>query len=173
MATSFEIFWMIFEPILFGLTGAQITISELEGKIVYLGLGCLVAGIVIRIGATVLCGIGSKLNLKEKVFISLSLMAKATVQAALGPVTLDEVDKDNQREVEYAEMILMLCVLSVLLTAPAGAIIITLSGPKLLTKTSTPIALPEAWKSRRPSMRDISIINEDPDLEETANERKP
>ncbi|GAB1862913.1 Mitochondrial sodium/hydrogen exchanger NHA2 [Camponotus japonicus] len=173
VATSFEIFWMIFEPILFGLTGAQITISELEGKIVYLGLGCLVAGIVIRIGATVLCGIGSKLNLKEKVFISLSLMAKATVQAALGPVTLDEVDKDNQREVEYAEMILMLCVLSVLLTAPAGAIIITLSGPKLLTKTSTPIALPEAWKSRRPSMRDISIINEDPDLEETANERKP
>lgn len=173
VATSFEIFWMIFEPILFGVTGAQITISELEGKIVYLGLSCLVAGIVIRIGATVLCGIGSKLNLKEKVFISLSLMAKATVQAALGPVTLDEVDKDNQREVEYAEMILMLCVLSVLLTAPAGAIIITLSGPKLLTKTSTPIALPEAWKSRRPSMRDISIINEDPDLEETANERKP
>lgn len=164
---------MIFEPILFGLTGAQIKISELEGKIVYLGLGCLIAGIVIRIGATMLCAIGSKLNLKEKVFISLSLMAKATVQAALAPVTLDEVDKDNQREVEYAEMVLMLCVLSVLLTAPAGAIIITLSGPKLLTKTTTPIALPEAWKSRRPSMRDISIINEDPDLEETANERKP
>ncbi|EFN71977.1 Mitochondrial sodium/hydrogen exchanger NHA2 [Camponotus floridanus] len=173
VATSFEIFWMIFEPILFGVTGAQITISELEGKIVYLSLGCLVAGIVIRIGATMVCGIGSNLNLKEKVFISLSLMVKATVQAALGPVTLDEVNKGNQREVEYAEMILMLCVLSVLLTAPAGAIIITLSGPKLLTKTSTPIALPEAWKSRRPSMRDISIINEDPDLEETANERKP
>ncbi|XP_029160096.1 sodium/hydrogen exchanger 9B2 isoform X2 [Nylanderia fulva] len=173
VATSFEIFWMIFEPILFGVTGAQIKISELEGKTVYLGLGCLLSGIVIRIGATVLCGIGSKLNLKEKVFIALSWMAKATVQAALGPVTLDEVDRDNPHEVEYAEMVLMLCVLSVLLTAPAGAIIISLSGPKLLTKTSAPVALPEAWKSRRPSIRDISIINEDPDLEETANERKP
>ncbi|KAL6432154.1 hypothetical protein ACFW04_006690 [Cataglyphis niger] len=173
VATSFEIFWMIFEPILFGITGMQIKINELEGKTVYLGIGCLIAGIVIRIGVTVLCGIGSKLNLKEKIFIALSCMAKATVQAALGPVTLDEIDRDNQSEVEYADMILMLCVLSVLLTAPAGAIMISLSGPKLLTKTTAPVAPPEAWKVRRPSMRDISIINEDPDLEETANERKP
>lgn len=164
---------MIFEPILFGITGMQIKINELEGKTVYLGIGCLIAGIVIRIGVTVLCGIGSKLNLKEKIFIALSCMAKATVQAALGPVTLDEIDRDNQREVEYADMILTLCVLSVLLTAPAGAIMISLSGPKLLTKTTAPVAPPEAWKARRPSMRDISIINEDPDLEETANERKP
>ncbi|XP_050460593.1 sodium/hydrogen exchanger 9B2 [Cataglyphis hispanica] len=173
VATSFEIFWMIFEPILFGITGMQIKINELEGKTVYLGIGCLIAGIVIRIGVTVLCGIGSKLNLKEKIFIALSCMAKATVQAALGPVTLDEIDRDNQSEVEYADMILTLCVLSVLLTAPAGAIMISLSGPKLLTKTTAPVAPPEAWKVRRPSMRDISIINEDPDLEETANERKP
>lgn len=171
VATSFEIFWMIFEPILFGVTGTQIKINELEGKIVYLALGCLLAGIVIRIGVTVLCGIGAKLNLKEKVFISLACMAKASVQAALAPVTLDQVDRDDQRQVEYAGMVLMLCVLSVLLTAPTGAIIISLSGPKLLTKTTTPVAPPEAWKARRPSMRDISIINEDP--EETANERKP
>lgn len=164
---------MIFEPILFGVTGTQIKINELEGRTVYLGLGCLVTGIVIRIGVTVLVGIGSKLNLKEKVFIALSWMAKATVQAALAPVTLDEVDKNDRQQVEYAETILMICVLSVLLTAPAGAIIITLSGPKLLTKTTAPISPPEAWKTRRPSIRDISIINEDPDLEETANERKP
>ncbi|XP_020285013.1 mitochondrial sodium/hydrogen exchanger 9B2 isoform X2 [Pseudomyrmex gracilis] len=172
VATSFEIFWMIFEPILFGVTGAQIKISELEGKTVYLGLSCLIAGIVIRIAITILVGIGSKLNTKEKIFIALSLMVKATVQAALGPVTLDEVDKNDERQVEYAEMVLMLCVLSVVLTAPAGAIIISLSGPKLLTKTTVPVAPPEAWRTRRPSIRDISIINEDPDLEETANERK-
>lgn len=164
---------MIFEPILFGITGTQIKINELDGKTVYLGLSCLIAGIVVRIAITVLVGIGSNLNLKEKVFIALSWMAKATVQAALGPSTLDEVDKDDQRQVEYAETVLTLCVLSILLTAPAGAIIISLSGPKLLTKTTAPVVLPEAWKTRRPSIRDISIINEDPDLEETANERKP
>ncbi|XP_011647991.1 sodium/hydrogen exchanger 9B2, partial [Pogonomyrmex barbatus] len=173
VATSFEIFWMIFEPILFGVTGTQIKISELEGKTVYLGLACLVTGIVIRIVVTILVGIGSKLNLKEKVFIAFAWMSKATVQAALGPVTLDEVNKDDQQQVEYAETLLMMCVLSVLLTAPTGAIIISLGGPKLLTKTTAPVSPPEAWKTRRPSIRDISIINEDPDLEETADERKP
>lgn len=169
VATSFEIFWMIFEPILFGVTGTQIKINELEGKTVYLGIGCLLAGIVIRIVATILVGIGSRLNLKEKIFIALSLMAKATVQAALGPSTLDEVDRDNPEQVAHAETLLTLCVLSILLTAPAGAIIITLSGPKLLTKTSAPVLPPEGWRTRRPSIRDISIINEDPDLEESAN----
>lgn len=164
---------MIFEPILFGVTGTQIKISALEGKTVYLGISCLVTGIIIRIGITVLLGIGSKLNLKEKMFIALALMSKASVQAALAPVSLDEVDKNDHQQVGYAEIVLMMCVLSVLLTAPTGAIMITLLGPKLLTKTTMPVSPPEAWKTRRPSIRDISIINEDPDLEETANERKP
>lgn len=173
VATSFEIFWMIFEPILFGVTGTQIKINELSGKTVYLGISCLLASIAIRIIATILVGIGSKLNLKEKVFIALSWMAKATVQAALGPITLDEVNQDDAEQVGYANTVLTLCVLSILLTAPSSAIIISLSGPKLLTKTTAPVAPPEGWRARRPSIRDISIINEDPDLEETANERKP
>lgn len=79
-ATAFEIFWMIFEPILFGITGAQIKINELDPQIVSIGIGCLVAGVVIRILATIVLGIGCKLNLKEKIFVSLALMAKATVQ---------------------------------------------------------------------------------------------
>lgn len=173
VATSFEIFWMIFEPILFGITGTQIKISELKGQTVYLGIGCLLAGIVIRIVVTILVGIRSKLNTKEKVFIALSWMAKATVQAALGPVTLDEVNHKDTEQVEYASTVLTLCVLSILLTAPTGAVIISLSGPKLLTKTTAPALPPDGWRTRRPSIRDISIINEDPDLEETANERKP
>lgn len=173
VATAFEIFWMIFEPILFGVTGAQIKIDELEGKTVYLGISCLLAGIVIRVVATILVGVGSNLNLKEKIFIALSWMAKATVQAALAPTALDKVDPNDPLQVYYAETVMTICVLSILLTAPAGAIMITLSGPKLLTKTTAPVAPPEGWKARRPSIRDISIINEDPDLEETANERKP
>ena len=172
VATAFEIFWMICEPILFGVTGAQIKIDELEGKTVYLGVSCLLAGIIIRIVVTILVGIGSKLNLKEKVFIALSWMAKATVQAALAPTTLDKVDPNDPEQVYYAETMVTMCVLSILLTAPAGAIIISLTGPKLLKKTTVPTASPEGWKARRPSIRDISIINEDPDLEETATERK-
>ncbi|XP_046412714.1 neuroligin-1 isoform X1 [Neodiprion lecontei] len=175
VATAFEIFWMIFEPILFGITGTQIKINELNGTTVYLGIGVLVAGIVIRILVTLVVSIGSNLNMKEKVFVSLSLMAKATVQAALGPTPLEQVSADDAEQTEYGETVLMLCILSILITAPIGAIIITLTGPRLLTKTRA-AEQPEEWnRIRRPSMRDISIINEEIDMEEedAAEETKP
>lgn len=79
-ATAFEIFWMIFEPILFSITGAQIKLEELDGHVVSIGIGILLVGIIIRILVTLLLGIGCKLNLKEKIFSSLALMSKATVQ---------------------------------------------------------------------------------------------
>lgn len=161
---------MIFEPILFSVTGTQIKINELDGGTVYLSIACLLTGIILRIVGTILVGVGSKLNLKEKIFIALACMAKATVQAALGPVALDDIDKSDPDQLRYAETALNLCVLSILLTAPTGAIIISLSGPKLLNKTTELVVPPEGWRTRKPSIRDISIITEDPDLEESASE---
>lgn len=79
-ATAFEIFWMIFEPILFGITGASIKLNKLNGNMVSVCIGIIVAGILLRIVATVLLGIGCKLNLKEKLFVAISWMSKATVQ---------------------------------------------------------------------------------------------
>ncbi|GJQ86479.1 hypothetical protein Trydic_g10384 [Trypoxylus dichotomus] len=160
-ATAFEIFWMIFEPILFSITGAQIKINELDPNIVSIGAGCLIAGVILRALVTVLVGIGCGLNLKEKIFVALSLMAKATVQAALGPVALGFVLGQTPQQ-SYAETVLMICVLSIMITAPTGAILITLSGPRLLTKTKSPTPIPEGWRrSHRPSIRDISIIDEE------------
>ncbi|KAL3283132.1 hypothetical protein HHI36_006288 [Cryptolaemus montrouzieri] len=163
-ATAFEIFWMIFEPILFGVTGTQIKINELNPEDVYLCIGVLILGILVRIFGTILIGVGCKLNMKEKVFVSLSWMSKATVQAALGPVALgivEESSNPNENDVAYAKKVLMVCVLSILLTAPTGAILISLSGPRLLTKTKFP-DVPEGWRrSHRPSIRDISIIDEE------------
>ncbi|XP_044752203.1 sodium/hydrogen exchanger 9B2 isoform X2 [Coccinella septempunctata] len=169
-ATAFEIFWMIFEPILFGVTGTQIKINELDPEIVTYSLAILIVGVLIRIVLTILIGIGCKLNLKEKLFVALSWMSKATVQAALGPVTLGIVAEDSE-EHEYAKKVLMVCILSILLTAPTGAILISLGGPRLLTKTKFP-DVPEGWRrSHRPSIRDISIIDEEEEKSdiETAN----
>lgn len=81
-STAFEIFWMIFEPILFGITGTAIKFKELKGDVVYLSVGILVAAAIIRMLVTVVFGIGCKLNLKEKIFASIALMAKATVQVS-------------------------------------------------------------------------------------------
>lgn len=52
-------------------------------------------------------------------------MPKATVQAALGPVFLDNCIKWNKEEwIPMGEEILTLAVLSILITAPLGAICI-------------------------------------------------
>lgn len=167
VSTAFEIFWMIFEPILFGITGSTVKISALDPDIVSVGLACLGAGIILRILCTSGIAFGDKLNLKEKIFVALSWMSKATVQAALGPVAMKHLTSESSKEERhYAEIVQTICVLSILLTAPLGAIIISISGTRLLTKTKQP-KITEGWRrSHRPSLRDISIIDEEEERED-------
>ncbi|XP_046988108.1 sodium/hydrogen exchanger 9B2-like, partial [Schistocerca americana] len=169
VATAFEIFWMIFEPILFGITGTQIKFSELEGDVVSLCVACLITAFVLRILVTILVGFGSKLNNKEKIFVALACMAKATVQAALCLQPLEKVQASggSEEELRYAQLVKMTCVLAILLTAPTGAVLILLTGPRLLTRLSK--SRPGSCRhshSGRPSLRDISIVDDDrePDL---------
>lgn len=67
VSTAFEIFWMFFEPILFGMTGAAIKIAELDPHIVSIGLSILATGAILRIIGTTAIAFGDKLNIKEKV----------------------------------------------------------------------------------------------------------
>jgi len=48
VATAFEIFWMICEPILFGLTGTQIVLKELDLKFVTVTVMCVAIAFVVR-----------------------------------------------------------------------------------------------------------------------------
>ncbi|XP_019757159.1 sodium/hydrogen exchanger 9B1 isoform X3 [Dendroctonus ponderosae] len=152
---GFEILWMFFEPILFSVTGAQIKFSELDGNILLMGLGILVASSLIRIASTAVLGIGCGLNLKEKFFTSLALMAKATVQAALGPVILGAITDRTSEEHIYANKVMMVCILSIMLTAPISAILMTILGPRLLTRTNTPFKANSLRTSHRASVRSL------------------
>lgn len=67
MSTAFEIFWMFFEPALFGVTGASIKINELDQNVVINGVGILVVCGVVRICVTALIAFGDNFNFKEKV----------------------------------------------------------------------------------------------------------
>ncbi|XP_026738397.1 sodium/hydrogen exchanger 9B2-like isoform X1 [Trichoplusia ni] len=182
VATAFEIFWMFFEPMLFAVTGAQVVIADLAPHLVLVGGGILVACAVLRAMVTSASAVRSNLNMKEKIFVGLAWMAKATVQAALGPVALDEVRKMTGAEPDpvlmgYAETVVTVCIMSIVITAPIGAIVITLTGPKLLSRTTKPPVL-EGWRrSHRPSIRDISIIDEEEvaerDAEAEAEDSRP
>lgn len=69
VGTAFEIFWMFFEPALFGVTGASIDISELGARldILAIGVGILVTTGLVRILVTAFIAFGDNLNIKEKV----------------------------------------------------------------------------------------------------------
>ncbi|XP_051801515.1 LOW QUALITY PROTEIN: sodium/hydrogen exchanger 9B2 [Acanthochromis polyacanthus] len=128
--------WEVFEPLLFGLIGAEIRVSELEGNTVGLGIASLLIALLVRVLFTFVCALCAGFNMKEKVFIALAWMPKATVQAAIGSTALDMArGKEGQPELQrYGMDVLTVAVLSILLTAPVGAVIIGLSGPYLLQK---------------------------------------
>lgn len=87
-------------------------------------------------------------------------------QAALAPIALSHVSDPNTKEHTYAKQIITVCILSIMITTTIGAALVTVLGSKLLRKTKFAVE-PEQWRrSHRPSVRDISIIEEDEELEE-------
>ncbi|XP_075974794.1 sodium/hydrogen exchanger 9B2-like isoform X2 [Anticarsia gemmatalis] len=141
VSNIFRILWIFFEPILFAFTGAQVTIKALDPEVIKYAAICLLSCLAIRGIATFFVSFGCGLNSKEKIFIGVTWMAKATVQAALGPAALDLVTNGQStgdpNEETYAKTLLAVSVLSVVISAPLGALLIAITGPKLLTKDDT------------------------------------
>ncbi|XP_060793823.1 sodium/hydrogen exchanger 9B2 isoform X2 [Neoarius graeffei] len=128
-------FWDVFQPLLFGLIGAEITISTLNANTVGLGAAALCIGVVVRVCVTFTVVLFAGFNLKEKIFIALAWLPKATVQAAIGSTALDMARNEEDEQLErYGMDVLTVAVLSIMITAPIGALAIGLAGPKLLQK---------------------------------------
>ncbi|KAM8939422.1 sodium/hydrogen exchanger 9B2-like [Pelodytes ibericus] len=129
--------WDIFQPLLFGLIGAEISVVSLRPETVGLCVATLSIALVVRIFSTFLMVCCAGFKLKEKIFISLAWIPKATVQAAIGSVALDTArSKGNVQYEEYGMDVLTVAFLGILITAPIGALIIGLTGPKMLQKAS-------------------------------------
>jgi len=80
-----------------------------------------------RSAGTYLSVLGAGLTWREKLFCVISYIPKATVQAAIGAIPMEV-------GVPGGEVILAVAVLSILVTAPIGAIGITLYGERVLEK---------------------------------------
>ncbi|XP_062305743.1 sodium/hydrogen exchanger 9B2-like isoform X1 [Osmerus eperlanus] len=125
--------WDIFQPLLFGLIGAEITVSTLDPNTVGLGMACLCTGLLVRLLATFLLVHFGGFTLKEKIFISVAWIPKDTVQAALGSAALDmALVEGDEVLVKLGLDVLTVAVLAILTTAPVGALGIGLAGPRLL-----------------------------------------
>ena len=77
--------------------------------------------------------IKTKLNIKERLFVSISYLPKATVQAAIGGCLLDLGNTlKNPQIINAGVIVLSVAVVSILFTAPLGAFLIDKTYKKLL-----------------------------------------
>jgi len=118
--------WVFAELLLFVLVGAQVNL-EVAWNSGLAGLAVIGIGLVWRSVGTYLSVLGAGLTWREKLFCIISYIPKATVQAAIGAIPLEA-------GVPGGEVILAVAVLSILVTAPIGAIGITLYGERVLEK---------------------------------------
>lgn len=128
----FDRLWIPAEIFLFVLVGASVAVDSLGGaglSAVILVLGVL----VFRMIGVFLCVIGTKLNLKEKLFCMLAYTPKATVQAAIGGLPL-------AMGLSCGVTVLTVSVAAILITAPLGAFAIDLTYKKFLQKDNTALS---------------------------------
>ncbi|KAJ9462754.1 hypothetical protein DIPPA_14705 [Diplonema papillatum] len=125
------------KPLLFGLIGAAIDMDVMTGQEVLHALGIFAAGLAVRLVMVQVSLLGTNLNLNERMFIMLCWLAKATVQAALGPSVLDHVQKQGDvdpEEESWGQQILITSVVAIIIAAPIGAGCIEVFGTKLLER---------------------------------------
>ncbi len=127
------VFWMFCQPFLFGTVGAAVLFSNIEASQIGKGLIVIFIGVSARWISTFFVGCEKKFNNKERAFMAFAWIPKATVQAALGGLTLSKAqDKDLAEYVEYGNAMLTTAVFAIVITAPLGAIMINTLGTKWL-----------------------------------------
>ncbi|VDO52560.1 unnamed protein product [Haemonchus placei] len=128
---------LAFQSLLFGLIGFELSFDMVQSGTIFRGCLLLGIGLLFRFIASFLAVFVTTLTLRERLFVAVAWMPKATVQAALAPVVLDMArskDGVDSTYVDYGIVIFTIAVLSILITAPVGAFLIRLATPLLLTK---------------------------------------
>lgn len=118
--------WVAAEIFLFVLVGATVDLKY--AVVAGVSAVLLVAGaLVFRMIGVALCLIKTDLSRKERLFCMVAYVPKATVQAAIGAIPLT-------MGLSCGQIVLTVAVLSILITAPFGAICIDNLYKKLLEK---------------------------------------
>ena len=126
LSEKFGKLWVAAEVMLFVLVGAVVDIRYTMGAgaaavlMIAIALGFRAVGVC-------LCLAGTKLNRRERLFGIIAYLPKATVQAAIGSVPL-------AAGLPCGQLVLSVAVLSILITAPLGAVGMDLTYRKFLEK---------------------------------------
>jgi NhaP-type Na+/H+ or K+/H+ antiporter len=124
LASKFNKIWVFAEIMLFVLVGAEVNIY-LAIETGLIGFVIILVGLLARSVGVLISISNMSLNIKERFFCVIAYTPKATVQAAIGAVPL-------AAGVKSGELILAMAVLSIIITAPLGAVGIKLAGENWL-----------------------------------------
>lgn len=123
--SSYNSLWQGFEILLFVLVGASINISYAISSTGLIIIGLVVISLLFRTIGVLISLLLTNYNLKERIFIIISYLPKATVQASIGGIALAE-------GLACGEVILTAAIIVILITAPLGAILMDNTYKKLL-----------------------------------------
>lgn len=126
LSVKFNKMWVAAELVLFVLVGATVNIKyALSAGIMSV---ILVFGVLLfRMAGVFFCLLKTKLPVRERLFCMIAYTPKATVQAAIGGIPL-------AMGLGCGEIVLTVAVVSILLTAPLGALCMDLTYGRLLDR---------------------------------------
>lgn len=123
---SYNALWSGFEILLFVLVGIVTDIHYAFSKEGAIILVLVLIALLFRSAGVLVSIVATKFNWKEKLFIIISYLPKATVQASIGAIALSE-------GIACGRIVLTAAVIAILVTAPLGAILMDSTYKKLLT----------------------------------------
>ena len=125
MQKGYNNIWNFFEIILFVLVGAKFnfTVATSYGFSPFI---LILIMLLFRSVGVLVCLYKTKLTKKERIFAVISYIPKATVQASIGGICLDQ-------GLPCGNLVLSVAVISILVTAPLGALLIDNLYSKLIT----------------------------------------
>ena len=126
LSVKYNKLWLGAEIFLFVLVGIAVDINY-ASKAGIVGIILVIAALIFRIVGVSLSLMKTELNRKERLFCAIAYTPKATVQAAIGTIPM-------AMGLACGEIVLTVAVVSILLTAPFGAICVDNLYKKLLSK---------------------------------------
>ncbi len=129
LSEKFSKLWIGAEVILFVLVGAAVDVRYTLAAGASALLMIFIA-LTFRAVGVIICLLGTKLTVKERLFCIIAYLPKATVQAAIGSVPLS-------LGLPCGKAVLSVAVLAILITAPLGAIGIDSTSCRILEKAKS------------------------------------
>ena len=138
LVRKYEKIWVFAETLLFVLVGVAVDIRTIP-TVGLLSIALIFGALLFRSVGVLISTIGKKFTLKERLYVVVSYLPKATVQASIGSIPL-------ALGISSGDVMLTIAVLAILVTAPLGAFLMDLTKQRLLTITPPVVADADSTK---------------------------